>query len=69
MVIEIPAEIESQFEAFARRSGQSKDQLVREALLSYIEDREDAGIAAERYASGSQRIPLEEIGRKHGLAD
>jgi predicted DNA-binding protein len=69
MVIELPAEIESQFEAFARSSGQSTDQLVREALLSYLEDREDAAIAAQRYASGSQRIPLEEIGHKYGLAD
>jgi predicted transcriptional regulator len=39
MAVQIPPEIESQFEEVAQRTGESKDNLVREALLSYLEDR------------------------------
>jgi len=69
MAVQIPAEIESQIEALARRTGESKDHLVREAILTYLEDREDAMIAAERVKNASGRVSLEEIGRKYGLAD
>jgi RHH-type transcriptional regulator, rel operon repressor / antitoxin RelB len=67
--IQIPVEIESQIEALARRTGESKDDLVREAILTYLEDREDARIAAERLKNPGTRISLEEIGRKYGLVD
>jgi RHH-type rel operon transcriptional repressor/antitoxin RelB len=69
MAVEIPAEIESQIEAFASKTGESKDELVREALLTYLEDREDAMVAAERLKHASERISLDEIGRKYGLID
>jgi RHH-type rel operon transcriptional repressor/antitoxin RelB len=69
MAVEIPAEIESQIEAFASKTGESKDELVREALLTYLEDREDAIVAADRLKGSSGRISLEEIGRKYGLND
>jgi hypothetical protein len=62
-------EIESQIEAFARRTGESKDDLVRKALLSYLEDRQDALRAEERLKHIGSRISLAEIGRKYGLAD
>jgi predicted DNA-binding protein len=67
MAIYIPAEIESQIEAFANRTGESKDDLVRDALLGYLEDRRDAMIAAERLKHVGGRTSLEEIGRKYGL--
>jgi predicted DNA-binding protein len=69
MAVHIPAEIESQIEAFANRTGESKDDLVRDALLGYLEDRQDALIAAERLKHVGGRTSLEEIGRKYGLAD
>ena len=69
MAVHIPAEIENQIDAFASRTGESKDHLVREAILTYLEDREDAMIAAERLKNPGKRISLEEIGRKYGLAD
>ncbi|HEX3967369.1 MAG TPA: ribbon-helix-helix protein, CopG family [Edaphobacter sp.] len=67
--IQLPVEIESQIEALARRTGESRDDLVREAILTYLEDREDARIAAERLKNPGKRISLEEIGRKYGLVD
>jgi len=66
MVVQISPEIESQIEAFARRTGESKDELVRKALLSYLEDRQDALRAAERVKNIGARISLDEIGRKYG---
>jgi len=69
MAVQIPAEIESHIESFARRTGESKEDLVREAILTYLEDREDAMIAAERLKNVGSRISLEEIGRKYGLVD
>ena len=69
MVVQISPEIESQIEAFARRTGESKDDLVRKALLSYLEDRQDALRAEERLKNIGTRISLEEIGRKYGRAD
>lgn len=68
MTVHIPADIEDQIEAFANRTGESKDDLVRQALLGYLEDRRDAMIAAERLKTANGRINLEEIGRKYGLA-
>jgi predicted DNA-binding protein len=67
--IQIPAEIESQFEAFAHSTGESTNELVFKALISYLEDRLDAQRAAERLKNASTRISLYEIGRKYGLED
>ncbi len=69
MAVQMPTEIESQIEAFARRTGESKDDLVRKALLSYLEDRQDALRAEERLKNIGTRISLAEIGHKYGLAD
>lgn len=67
--IEIPAEIESRILDFAERTGEGTDAVVRDAILTYLEDREDAIIAAERAKNVGSTISLEEIGRKYGLAD
>jgi predicted DNA-binding protein len=66
--IQIPPEIDSQIEEVANRTGESRDDLVREALVSYLEARQDALRAAERLKNVGTRISLEEIGRKYGLA-
>jgi hypothetical protein len=42
---------------------------VRNALLSYLEDRQDALRAEQRLKNIGTLISLEEIGRKYGLAD
>ncbi len=68
-VIEIPSEIESKIVAFSAKTGESADRLLSEAVLTYLEDREDAMIAADRLKDLGARISLEEIGRKYGLAD
>ena len=69
MSVQIAPEIERQFDEVAASTGESKDTLVQKALLSYLEDREDALRAASRLKNVGQRIGLEELGRKYGLVN
>jgi RHH-type rel operon transcriptional repressor/antitoxin RelB len=69
MAVQIPAEIESQIEALARRTGESKDHLVREALLSFLEDQEDIAIAKEYLLHPVDTISLDELKKNLGLDD
>jgi predicted DNA-binding protein len=67
--VQIPSEIDRQLDAFSLRTGEPKDRLVCEAILTYLEDREDAMIAADRLKNIGKRTSLDEIGRKYGLVD
>jgi RHH-type rel operon transcriptional repressor/antitoxin RelB len=67
MAVQIPAEIESQIEALARRTGESKDHLVREALLSFLEDQEDIATAKEYLLRPGDTISLGALKKKLGL--
>lgn len=67
--IQIPTEINTQIEEVATRTGESKDALIRAALLSYLEDLHDARIAEERLRTPGKRIPLSEVVRNLGLDD
>jgi predicted DNA-binding protein len=67
--IQIPDKIDHQFEAFAHSTGESKEELVRQALLSYLEDRQDAAIAAERLKNIGERTSLANIGKEFDLED
>jgi RHH-type transcriptional regulator, rel operon repressor / antitoxin RelB len=68
-VIEIPPELETQYEYFAQQNGKSKDDLVRQALVSYLEDLEDIAVATERLKNPGKRIPFEEVMKNLGLDD
>jgi predicted DNA-binding protein len=69
MAVQIPAEIESPFEAFAQRTGESTDNLVREALLTYLDDLEDIAAAKEHLLHPGDTISLDELKRNLGLDD
>jgi predicted DNA-binding protein len=68
-VTEISPEIESEFDTVASLTGEPKNELVRQALLSYLEDFHLARRAEDRLKNIGERISLEEIGRKYGLVD
>ncbi len=68
-VTQIPPEIESQFEAVADATGEPKEDLVREALLSYLEDFELARCAEERLKNVGERTSLADMGKEFGLAE
>ena len=67
--IHLPVEVESKLETFARATGESKDDLLREAVLSYLDDRSLARSAEERLKDIGERTSLADIGRQFGLAD
>jgi predicted DNA-binding protein len=69
MTVQLEPEIESQFDEMAQHTGESKDNLVRQALLSYLEDLHDARIIEERLKNPGKRIPLSEVVRNLGLDD
>jgi predicted DNA-binding protein len=68
-VTEISPELESEFDAVANLTGEPKDELVREALLSYLEDFHLARTAEERLKDIGERTSLADIGKEFGLAD
>ena len=71
--LRLPAEIETRLEDLARRTGRSKSFYIREALLEHLDDLEDFFLAERRLqdvlAGRSDTVPLEELLKRHGLAD
>ena len=68
-MMQVPVEIEHQYENVASQTGESKDDLVREALLSYLEDRHFSASAEERLKNIGERTSLADLGKEFGLAD
>jgi hypothetical protein len=69
MVVQIPAEIESQFVAFAHSAGESTDDLVCKALCSYLDDMQDVAAAKEHLLHPNDTITLDELKKNLGLDD
>jgi RHH-type rel operon transcriptional repressor/antitoxin RelB len=71
--LRLPAEIETRLENLARRTGRSKSFYIREAILEYLDDLEDLYLAERRLrdvlSGESDTVPLEELLKRHGLAD
>jgi len=63
IAVRLPKELEERLTALAQKTGRSKSDLVRQALLSYLEDLEDHHLAEERLQSPLPAIPLEEVER------
>lgn len=63
--INVPPDIEERLTTLATKAGRSREDVVQEALLTYLEDLEDAFIAIERLKSGGRRIPLEEVMKRY----
>lgn len=75
LTVRLPEDIEQRLNALAAQTGRSKSFYVREALLAYMEDMEDAYLAEQRYTefvkSGAAASPLEreDVERNLDLAD
>jgi predicted DNA-binding protein len=67
--IQIPVEIESQIEEVANRMGESKEDLVRDALLSFLEDMHDVSVAREYLANPQDLLSLDDLKKNLGLDD
>ena len=73
LALELPPELEARLEELAARTARTKADIVREAVIEHLGDIEDLAIAEERWRDHldgkSESIPLEEVMRRHDLAD
>jgi RHH-type rel operon transcriptional repressor/antitoxin RelB len=72
LAIRLPASIEKRLEMLAKRTGRTKSYYVREAILQHLDDLEDIYLAErslQKIEKGERTIPLEEIMKRHGVAD
>ena len=73
LAIRLPADIEKRLEALAVATGRTKSFYAREAILEHIDDLDDLYLAEQRLtdirAGRTETIPLEDVMKKHGLAD
>jgi RHH-type transcriptional regulator, rel operon repressor / antitoxin RelB len=71
LAIRLPPEIEKQLERLAKKTGRTKTFYARQAILTYLENWEDAALAEKRldefYKSGEKAIPLKEVLKKYGM--
>ena len=59
--IDLPSEFEQRLDALAKKTGQSKGALAREAVLRHIEGIEDYDLALHRLACSGPRVSLESL--------
>ena len=71
VAVRLPDEIDERLSRLSERTGRSKSQYVKDALLEHLDDIEDAAMAAEAYRdfrlSGEPSIPAAEVYRDLGL--
>ena len=71
LAVRLPPEIEERLTILAKESGRTKTFYVRQAVLNYLEDMEDAILGenrlAEFEASGEKAIPLEDVMREYDM--
>lgn len=73
LAIRLPPDIEKRLAALAKKTGRTKTYYAREAILTHLENFEDAALAEARldafYKSGEKAIPLEEVLKDLGMED
>ena len=67
LAIRLPRQIERRLERLAQKTGRSKTQHVREAILAHLDDLEDFYLAEERMKryGESRTVLLEGVPRSH----
>jgi RHH-type rel operon transcriptional repressor/antitoxin RelB len=63
-VLRLPTEIERRLGVLAKRTGRSKSDFARAAVLRHIEDIEDYYLARRRLGRGRRRVTLESLERE-----
>jgi RHH-type rel operon transcriptional repressor/antitoxin RelB len=68
--LNLSLEIEAQLSQVSQQTGLKEDELILEAILSYLEDFADIKEAQERLINPPDRyLTLEEVEKELGLAD
>ncbi len=71
ITIRLPDEIQSRLLELSNTTGRTKSFYVREALIEYLEDLEDAYLAdkaaSDLRSKKAHTIPIEEVMKEYGL--
>ena len=67
LALRLEKDLERKLSALARVSGKSKSEIVRDALLKLIEDREDLAIAEKALRRTRSAKPLKQLRKELGL--
>lgn len=65
--IRLEKELEEQVDLLAKLKGSKRSAIVREALVRYLEDSEDLGLARRALAETRGSRPLRDVRRDLGL--
>ena len=69
LALRLPPEIEKRLSEIAKKTGRTKSFYAREAILTHLEDLEDAYLARKALEEGGERTSLEDVVKEYGLAD
>ncbi|GAB5506994.1 MAG: TraY domain-containing protein [Rhizobiaceae bacterium] len=73
LALRLPPEIEARLDALAKATGRTKSYYAREAIVEHIADLEDTYLAEQRLedirAGRAETVPLDDVVKRHGLAD
>lgn len=73
LAIRLDEKTENRLEDLADKTGRTKTWYVRKAIETYLDDMEDAALAASAYEEflldGGKASPLEEVRHRLGLED
>jgi RHH-type transcriptional regulator, rel operon repressor / antitoxin RelB len=67
LAIRLEKELEEQIDLMAKMKGSSRSAVVREAVVRYLEDNEDLGLARQALADTRGSRSLKELRRDLGL--
>lgn len=69
LAVRLPKAIEDRLAKLAHRTGRTKSYYARQAIIEFLEKREDYLIALSRLEKKEPRVSLEELERRLGLED
>jgi len=73
LALRLPEDIENRLTELSRRTGRTKSFYAREAILTHLEDLEDAYLAETRAVefrdSGEPSVPLDTVMDEYGVQD
>lgn len=71
LAVNLPADLEQRLDDLARKTGRSKNDYVRDAIIEHLDDIEDLQLAEERLRAlqegKSGTISLAEMMKIHGM--
>jgi RHH-type rel operon transcriptional repressor/antitoxin RelB len=73
LAIRLPQDIQDRLDRLSKETGRPKSYYVREALVEHLAELEDIYLAEQRLtdvrAGRSPTVPLEDVMKRHGMAD